>query len=344
MSSADVGIAGALYIAGACLGALFFGQLTTATGARSSHGHAWRLPARDGPDRVRRRVCAYLGSAALVVVLGILLRNGSLTTTAFMALIMATFFLASAGASSAYLTVSEVFPMETRGLAIALFYAAGTAVGGITGPLLFGNFIHSGNVSLVATGFFIGAAAMALGGIAELLFGVRAEGKSLENIATPLTAEDAEADPRRQGEIQAVRKRNRRTEQEHEAARTRSMRILRRAAERAERERAGLRRVRPGTGNAFYSPGQLGTAGTASRWHAASDQELDRELDAISGALDEHGVAQRGALAGYVGALGPVPVDVVVRPLNALRTDRSSRVPEFAPTGPTRPGAPMPLS
>jgi hypothetical protein len=88
------------------------------------------------------------------------------------------------------------------------------------------------------------------------------------------------------------------------------MRILRRAAERAERERAGLRRVRPGTGNAFYSPGQLGTAGTASRWHAASDQELDRELEAISGALDEHGVAQRGALAGYVGALGPVPVDV----------------------------------
>jgi MFS family permease len=239
MSSADVGIAGALYIAGACLGALFFGQLTTATGARSSHGHAWRLPARDGPDRVRRRVCAYLGSAALVVVLGILLRNGSLTTTAFMALIMATFFLASAGASSAYLTVSEVFPMETRGLAIALFYAAGTAVGGITGPLLFGNFIHSGNVSLVATGFFIGAAAMALGGIAELLFGVRAEGKSLENIATPLTAEEAEADPRRQGEIQAVRERNRRTEQEHEAARTRSMRILRRAAPRSERSASG---------------------------------------------------------------------------------------------------------
>ena len=55
-----------------------------------------------------------------------------------MALLLATFFLASAGASSAYLTVSEIFPMETRALAIAFFYAIGTAVGGITGPLLFG--------------------------------------------------------------------------------------------------------------------------------------------------------------------------------------------------------------
>ena len=55
-----------------------------------------------------------------------------------------TFFLASAGASSAYLTVSEIFPMETRALAIAFFYAVGTAVGGITGPLLFGKLIETG--------------------------------------------------------------------------------------------------------------------------------------------------------------------------------------------------------
>jgi MFS family permease len=71
----------------------------------------------------------YLGSATLVVVLAVLLRDGSLDTTSFMALIMATFFLASAGASAAYLTVSEVFPMETRALAIAFFYAIGTAIG-----------------------------------------------------------------------------------------------------------------------------------------------------------------------------------------------------------------------
>jgi hypothetical protein len=136
----------------------------------------------------------YLGSAVVVVVLALLLRGGTLTTWSFMALVMAAFFFASAGASSAYLTVSEVFPMEMRALAIALFYAIGTAVGGITGPVLFGQFIHSGNPQQVATGFFIGAAAMAVGGVTELLFGVRAEQRSLEDIAQPLTAAEAEAE------------------------------------------------------------------------------------------------------------------------------------------------------
>ncbi|NMH99291.1 MFS transporter [Pseudonocardia acidicola] len=278
----------------------------------------------------------YLGSAALVVALAVLFRSGGLTTVSFMALIMATFFLASAGASSAYLTVSEVFPMETRGLAIALFYATGTAVGGITGPLLFGNFIHSGNPSLVATGFFIGAGAMALGGIAELIFGVRAEGKSLENIATPLTAEEAEADPRRQGEIQAARELNRRTDQEHEAARARNMRILRRAAERAEHERAGLRRARPGTGAAFYSPGQIGTAGTTSRWHAASDEELDRELNVITQALEEHGPTERSTLAGYVGGRywGPRRFTQALREAVAQGRVRRLTRERYAPAGP----------
>jgi MFS family permease len=132
----------------------------------------------------------YLLSAVLVTTLGFLLLAGSLTALTFTALIAVSFFVASAGASSAYLTVSEIFPLETRALAIALFFAVGTAVGGITGPALFGQFIHSGNVTLVAVGFFIGAAAMAAGGLAELAFGVRAERRSLENIARPLTAED----------------------------------------------------------------------------------------------------------------------------------------------------------
>jgi MFS family permease len=135
----------------------------------------------------------YLLSAAIVTLLGVLLLTGSLTTWLFMGLVMATFFLASAGASSAYLTVSEVFPMETRALAIALFFAIGTATGGIVGPELFGQLIHSGNKDLIAIGFFIGAGAMGLGGVAELLFGVRAEQRSLENIAKPLTVEEAEA-------------------------------------------------------------------------------------------------------------------------------------------------------
>jgi MFS family permease len=148
----------------------------------------------DTVGRIPMIAGTYLGSAAMVVVLGILLASGSLTTWSFMALIMGTFFLASAGASSAYLTVSEVFPMETRALAIALFYAVGTAVGGITGPVLFGQMIHTGDPDMVALAFYIGAFAMALGGVAELLFGVRAEQQSLENIARPLTAVEADAD------------------------------------------------------------------------------------------------------------------------------------------------------
>ncbi|GAA3062925.1 hypothetical protein GCM10010464_29040 [Pseudonocardia yunnanensis] len=93
----------------------------------------------------------------------------------------------------------------------------------------------------------------------------RAEGRSLENIATPLTAEEADPDPQR-GAIQAAREPARTTEEERRTARERNMRILRRAAERAADERHGLRAVRPGPGFAFYSPGQIGTAGTTSRW------------------------------------------------------------------------------
>jgi MFS family permease len=134
----------------------------------------------------------YLGSAVIVAALGVLLITTHLTTLEFMGLVLGAFFLASAGASAAYLTVSEVFPMETRALAIAFFFAIGTATGGIVGPALFGQLIHSGRKDLVAIGFLIGAGAMALGGIAELLFGVRAEQRSLENIAKPLAAEEVE--------------------------------------------------------------------------------------------------------------------------------------------------------
>ena len=102
------------------------------------------------------------------------------------------FFFASAGASAAYLTASEVFPMETRALCIAFFYAIGTAVGGITGPLLFGKLIDhasaSGDITGIAPGYFLGAGLMIAGGIVAAFLGVKAEGQSLESIAQPLTA------------------------------------------------------------------------------------------------------------------------------------------------------------
>jgi MFS family permease len=145
-------------------------------------------------DTVGRRPMissTYLGSAALTVLLGVLLTGGGLTRWSFIALVGVTFFLASAGASAAYLTVSEILPMETRALAIAFFYAVGTVLGGIIRPVLFGHMIDSGP-GTVAIGFFIGAAVMAVGGLAELLFGVRAERATLENIAKPITVADAE--------------------------------------------------------------------------------------------------------------------------------------------------------
>ena len=95
----------------------------------------------------------YIGSAVILAVLTFLFVDDQLGIWGFMALLLATFFLASAGASAAYLTVSEIFPMETRALAIAFFYAIGTAVGGITGPFLFGKMIESGQESQVAIAF-----------------------------------------------------------------------------------------------------------------------------------------------------------------------------------------------
>jgi MFS family permease len=138
----------------------------------------------------------YIGSAIVLTVLTILFTNDTLGLWGFMAFLLATFFLASAGASSAYLTVSEIFPMETRALAIAFFYAIGTAVGGITGPFLFGKMIETGEQSQVAIAFFSGAAVMAIGGVVEIFLGVKAEQQELESIAKPLTAQEAEAEER----------------------------------------------------------------------------------------------------------------------------------------------------
>ncbi len=98
-------------------------------------------------------------------------------------------FVASCGASSAYLTVSEIFPMETRAMAIAFFYTLGTAAGGIAGPLVFAELTGDGDAGRTALAFTIGAVMMMVGGIVELFFGVSAEQRSLEELAAPLSSQ-----------------------------------------------------------------------------------------------------------------------------------------------------------
>jgi MFS family permease len=101
---------------------------------------------------------------------------------------MAIFFFASAGASSAYLTASEIFPLETRALAIAMFYAVGTAVGGVAAPLLFGLLIAKHSTWVMAAGYMIAAALMLAAAVIEAFFGIDSEGRSLEQIASPLSS------------------------------------------------------------------------------------------------------------------------------------------------------------
>jgi len=134
----------------------------------------------------------YIGSAVVSVVLAIVFVTQTGGAWTFIAVLAVAFFLASAGASAAYLTVSEIFPMETRALAIAFFYAVGTAIGGITGPLLFGQLISSGQRGQVVWSFLIGAVVMAIAGLVELWLGVAAERRPLEELALPLTVADAE--------------------------------------------------------------------------------------------------------------------------------------------------------
>ncbi|MGD1257804.1 MFS transporter [Mycobacterium seoulense] len=141
----------------------------------------------------------YIGSAVVAVVLAILFVTQTGGVWAFIGVLAVAFFLASAGASAAYLTVSEIFPMETRALAIAFFYAVGTAIGGITGPLLFGQLINSGERGQVVWSFLTGAAVMAIAGLVELRLGIAAERRPLEELALPLTVEDADPHDRREG-------------------------------------------------------------------------------------------------------------------------------------------------
>jgi MFS family permease len=100
---------------------------------------------------------------------------------------VAIFFFASAAASAAYLTASEIFPLEMRAMAIAVFYALGTALGGIAGPLLFGRLIGSGSRWHIFDGYLFAAAFMLLAAGVAWRLGIDAQNKSLEEIAPPLS-------------------------------------------------------------------------------------------------------------------------------------------------------------
>jgi MFS family permease len=133
----------------------------------------------------------YLLSGALMLVTGFLFKAHELGADTFTACLCVVFFFASAGASAAYLTVSEIFPMETRALCIAVFYAIGTGIGGVIGPQVFSRLVETGSYVQTFYALGLGAIVMIAGGLAEIAFGIKAEGASLESIARPLTVEDA---------------------------------------------------------------------------------------------------------------------------------------------------------
>ncbi|MEW2404282.1 MFS transporter [Streptomyces sp. NPDC046862] len=178
VSTSDTGYYFAFIAAGNFLGPLLLGRLF---------------------DTVGRRVMissTYLLSGVLLFGTAWLFDRGSLSATTLTVCWCVVLFFASAGASSAYLTVSEVFPMETRAMAIAFFYAIGTAAGGITGPLVFADLTESGVVGDTVLAFQIGAALMCAAGLVAAALAVRAERRSLEDIARPLSATEASAGAR----------------------------------------------------------------------------------------------------------------------------------------------------
>jgi MFS family permease len=138
----------------------------------------------------RRRMISgtYILAGTLLIISAILFNAGELNATTQTISWCVIFFFASSGASAAYLTVSEIFPVEIRAKAIAVFFAIAQTFGSV-GPWLYGMLIGNGHDHFkLFIGYLIGAAVMMIGGIVEIVFGVAAEGQSLEDIASPLSA------------------------------------------------------------------------------------------------------------------------------------------------------------
>jgi MFS family permease len=216
----------------------------------------------------------YILSGALLIVTAFLFKSGTWSAETQTAAWCVIFFFASAGASAAYLTVSEIFPMETRALAIAFFYAVGTAAGGITGPLLFGKLVESKDAGEVFWGYLLGAVLMIVAGIVQAAIGVEAARKDLEDVAKPLSAEAAEGAEETAGDDRAA-------DRDRERADRRRARELEPRFERPRRPERG-RRFGPSEAGSSYSPVQQ----SSSR---VPDEDLDEEVEAIVAALREAG-------------------------------------------------------
>jgi MFS family permease len=129
----------------------------------------------------------YAASGLLLGGTALLFLNGALTAATQTLAFTVVFFFASAAASAAYLTVSECFPLEVRALAIAVFYALGTGLGGVAAPWLFGALIATGEAGAVTAGYALGAALMLVAAGVEAWLGVAAERRALEDVASPIS-------------------------------------------------------------------------------------------------------------------------------------------------------------
>ena len=136
----------------------------------------------------------YIISGVLLAISAALFQAGVLNEYTQTIAWCVIFFFASAGASAAYLTVSEIFPLEIRAQAIALFFAIAQCFGAF-GPWFYGKLIGEGdNPGQLTIGYLIGAAVMIIGGVVEIVLGIDAEGKALEDVARPLSLVDGAAD------------------------------------------------------------------------------------------------------------------------------------------------------
>jgi len=170
--AADVGWYMLPFAAGNFLGPLILGRLFDTVGRRPMIASTYAI------------------SAILLVITGYLFQQNLLTARTLTIAWMVVFFFASVAASSAYLTVSETFPLEIRALAIAVFYAVGTGLGGIVGPVIFGVLVETGSRTVIYGGYLVGSALMLAAAVIGGRYAVAAEGKSLEAVARPLASAD----------------------------------------------------------------------------------------------------------------------------------------------------------